>query len=141
VRIDWAIPCRYVEVSDAGTTIVGGGADIFFVQSVPTEIGLWLAVRIAGPPHELRPDHRFEQSVLNPSMEPIGDDLGFTLGMGQVPLKPEGSEGSHIFSTFTRFPVAEGGNYSIDLSVDDRHTTIPIYVMTPEMLPQPEDAE
>ena len=45
-----------------------------------------------------------------------------------------------MFSTFTRFPVAEGGNYSIDLSVDDRHHD-PIYVVTPEMLPQPADEE
>jgi Family of unknown function (DUF6941) len=141
VRIDWAIPCRYVEVGDTGTTIVGGGADIFFVQSVPTEIGLWLAVRIAGPPHELRPDHAFEQSVLSPGRMQAVSTLGFTLPMGPTPLKPEGSEGSHIFPTFTRFPASEGGNYSIDLSVDDRHTTIPIYVVTPEMLPQPEDEE
>ena len=75
-------------------------------------------------PHELRPDHRFEQSVLSPTMEPIRDDLGFTLGMGPGAIEARRLRGSHIFSTFTRFPVAEGGNYSIDLSVDDRHTTI-----------------
>jgi hypothetical protein len=119
--------------------VIGGGADTFVVPSIPAEIGLWMAIMVAGPEHELRADHEFEQGVLDPSMEELSR-LRLTLPVAISPLKPEGWEGFRIFPTFTRIPVQATGGYTIDLAIDGRHTTVGIVIWTPDTLPgaQPE---
>ncbi len=114
--------------------MVGGGADTFVVPAIPAEIGLWMAVMVAGSEPELRADHDFEQGVLDPSMAELSR-LHTTLPVESSPLKPEGWEGFAIFPTFTRIPVSETGGYTIDLAVDGRHTTVGIVIWTPETMP------
>lgn len=120
--------------------MTGGGADTFVVQGVPAEIGLWMAVMVAGHESELRADHDFEQGVLDPSMEELSR-LRMTLPVALSPLRPEGWEGFRIFATFTRIAVNAIGGYTIDLGIDGRHKTVGIVVWTPEALPGAETPE
>jgi hypothetical protein len=51
MRIDWLVPARYAELSSDGTmTIVGGGVDTLLVSvsKLPTRLGVFLAMRVAG---------------------------------------------------------------------------------------------
>lgn len=140
MRIDWAIPCRYCEVINGELTMVGGGADAFTVPEVPTEIGTWVALCLAAPEHMtgLDHDHHFASRVLGPDMAEVPGtqlDLSFTLGSPPVP----GWEGQDIVPTFHRFLAETTGVYTLDMAVDERHTTVPISVLVEDEDDEAED--
>jgi hypothetical protein len=55
MRIEWAIPCRYCEVSRNELSMIGGNAGSFTVLALPTEIGVWIALQVVAPAHETGP--------------------------------------------------------------------------------------
>jgi hypothetical protein len=70
VRLDWAVPARYAEASADGTaTIIGAGLDSVWPQDVPTDIGLFLMVRIVGPRDEFEEEHQLEIRLVTPDRE------------------------------------------------------------------------
>jgi hypothetical protein len=46
MNIAWVIPCRFVEIHDNLSTIIGGGIDTVLASSLPTEVQLMLAIRL-----------------------------------------------------------------------------------------------
>jgi hypothetical protein len=129
MRIDWAIPCRYCEVRDGELTMVGGGAGDFTVAGLPSEIGVWIALKIAAPEDMLGPEnpHRFGSRVLGPDMqEAPGTQLDLEFEMAPAPTP--GWEGEEIVSSYHVFRAEAEGIYTIDMSVDDRHSTVPLTV-------------
>jgi hypothetical protein len=123
--------------------MVGGGAGWFAVETLPTEIGVWIAMKVAAPAHETGPEHphRFKAHVLSPSMDPIPDtDVELdevTMASPPAPL----SEAQEIVPTYHRFLAETEGMYTLDMSVDDRHTTVPILVTIVQEDTSPDDAE
>jgi len=131
VRIDWAIPCRYVEVVDGLATIVGAGANIFTTPEFPTAIGLMVAIRIAANEGDNH-DHLFGSRVLGPDMEPVTDRGEIQFNMGEVnPAKPAGWEQTVVQPVGVQFPAEVEGQYTLELTVDDRSATVPLVVQTP----------
>jgi hypothetical protein len=60
MRIDWLVPARYAELSEAGTmNILGGGIDTLVVPQTPvaSRLEVFIAMRIAGLAQEWRSDH------------------------------------------------------------------------------------
>jgi hypothetical protein len=128
LRIDWAIPCRFVEVNEGLATMVGAGANIFTVPPLPQPVGFMIALRIVADEDD-HADHVFGSQVLGPDMEPVGELISAEFNMGPVnPNKPAGWEQSLAVPTAVQFMAEEEGQYTVRLSVDDRSTTVAIVV-------------
>jgi hypothetical protein len=78
VKIEWVIPCRYVEVRDNLATIVGAGGDRFVITEEPREIEIMLAIRISALIEELGPDRVYpvENHIRDPSGAVIQEEVG-----------------------------------------------------------------
>jgi hypothetical protein len=74
VRVDWAIPCRYVETTPSGATIVGAGADLFGILQVPAAVPVLFAVRFVGSPDEL--DGTASHPIICRIYDPDGEQRG-----------------------------------------------------------------
>jgi hypothetical protein len=131
LRVDWAIPCRYVEVNDGLATIVGAGVDTFWVPEMPAAVGVLIAIRIVGSPEEMAPgvEHNLVVRVLDPGMEEISRIEGRGGASGTNPLAQEGFEQASIIPTMQQFEVPAEGNYTIEIRIDDRSATVPIRVI------------
>jgi len=66
LRLDWAVPCRYAEAVDGTATIIGGGIDSFWPPEVPTDLGVFLMIRIVGPQDEFEEEHQLEIRLVAP---------------------------------------------------------------------------
>ncbi len=131
MRIAWAIPCRYVEVNDGLATIVGGGANIYVLppDALPAPLSVTIAAQIAGADDEADQPHHLSGQVLGPDMTPVGDPLD--LPDLQIPPglhKPPGWETTIVISIVLHWEVAELGTHTIQLTIDDRSTTVAILV-------------
>jgi hypothetical protein len=131
VRISWAIPCRYVEVNDGLVTIIGGGSNVITLLALPGVVGTMVAIQLVTDEDDDE-RHMFGNQVLGPDMAPVTELAQVEFDMGEVnPLKPAGWEQALIPPIAVQFPVAEEGQYTLQLSVDDRSTTVPLLVQTP----------
>jgi hypothetical protein len=88
LRVDWLIPCRYVEVNNGLATLVGAGIEWQTVPAFPIEFTQMLGLRIVGLPDE--EEHTLNVRILGPTMEPAGETLEATFRMGQGPGHAEG---------------------------------------------------
>lgn len=92
MRIEWAIPARYVEVNQGLATIVGAGANVFTVPDFPAGIGLMVAVKIVAAEGDTD-EHVFGNRVLGPDVAAVTERAEIPFSMGVVsPDKPEGWE-------------------------------------------------
>lgn len=131
MRIAWAIPCRYVEVNDGLATIVGGGANIYVVaaDALPAPLAVTIAAQLAGADDEGDRPHHLRAQVLGPDMTPVGEPLD--LPELQIPPgehKPPGWETTIVISIVMQWEVTELGTHTIQLTIDDRSTTLAILV-------------
>jgi hypothetical protein len=129
MNIDWAIPCRHVEVHDNLGTIIGAGIDTLSVPELPSPIQIVLAVRLVAMNEEFTLDqqHHATNRVLNPAGEPISEVKGeFT-----VAAESSRSEwlAGVILPIVVRFPAEEEGTYTIELIVDSASTSLPLHVV------------
>jgi hypothetical protein len=78
MRVEWVIPCRYVEVRDNIATIVGAGGDRFVVDVGTREVETMLAIRISALVEELGPDRVYpvENHIRDPSGAVIQEEVG-----------------------------------------------------------------
>jgi hypothetical protein len=138
VRIDWAVACRYVEVSGGTATIVGAGIDTYTLQSFPADLQVNMAVRIAAQDDELGSEHQhaFGVKVLDPAMEPISE-LRTPFTSEANPLKRPGWEGGMILPVVQVFRPEAPGVYTIELSVDGRAYPFSIIVNEADAEPPP----
>jgi hypothetical protein len=129
MNIDWAIPCRFVEVHDNLGTIIGAGIDTVAVAELPTPIQILLAVRLVGLNEEFTADqqHQATNRVRDPTDEVISEVRGeFVIGA-------ESSRADWLAGVIVpvgvQFPAAEEGTYTIELTMDDASTSLPLHVV------------
>jgi hypothetical protein len=126
-RIDWAIPCRYVEVTGGTATIVGAGVDTYWVDDFPAHIEVLLAVRIVGLPDELRQQTDLLVRMLDPDMSELGRLEGsFTGEPG--PGHYEGWEIQAIEPLAVRFEALVQGAYTVDLQLGGKGRTVTVMI-------------
>jgi hypothetical protein len=71
VRIQWAMPCRAIDLSQAEpgiVTIPGAGIDVVLVPELPHPVALIVAARFATPVHDAGSTVDFEALLLGPGM-------------------------------------------------------------------------
>ncbi len=137
MRVDWAIPCRYVEVQQgAGAVLVGAGADTALVPSLPMAIQLLFAVRYLGMPEEMdgEIEHPVSVRIFSPSGEQIGEQSG-QLKAQATQLIP-GYLAELIVPSAVVFEPQEYGTYHFEFSIDDSQERVPMHIVDPEILTQ-----
>lgn len=132
LRLDWAVPARYAEASVDGTaTIIGGGIDSFWPPDVPADVGLFVMLRIVGPPDEFGEEHRLEIRVVDPKREEQQIlEAGFQSPPGaENPLAIPGMEGATLIPAGVAFRAEDYGFYTLEIYLDgQRQRSIPLNV-------------
>jgi hypothetical protein len=137
VRVDWAIPCRYVEVQQgAGAVLVGAGADMAAVPSLSMPLQLLFAVRYVGNPDELdgETEHPISCRIFNPAGAQIGEQGG--LLKAQATMLIPGYVAELIVPTGIVFEPAEYGTYHFSFSIDESEKRVPMHIIEPDLLIQ-----
>lgn len=129
MHIDWAIPCRYVEVHDNLGTIIGAGVDTYWVRDLPTTIQVVLAIRVLGMADELTEEvaHSSANRVRDPSGEIVSEISG-DFRIGAEVVREDWLTG-FIVSSVVQFEVTQEGTYTIDTDVDGSSQSLPIHVV------------
>jgi hypothetical protein len=127
VKIDWLLPCRFAESHADGTmTISGAGVDIFWLaeDALPSEIGLFLAMRIAGSPAELlHKDHELIVRLSRPDHRDQEDIVAARFRATETPLGGDDVEIGALIPMFVPLRAAAFGTYVLELSVDEEVQT------------------
>jgi hypothetical protein len=132
VRIDWAIPCRFVEVQQPhGATIVGAGADVVHVATVPAVAQLLFAVRYVGAIDELdgSTPHPIATRIFNPAGDLVGEQSGQLTAHAEMAV--EGWVAELIVPSALIVEVRELGTYGIEFAIDEDERRVPIHVIEP----------
>ena len=140
MRVDWAIPCRYVEVQHgAGAVLVGAGADTAVVPSLPTPLQVLFAVRYIGTPEELdgEMEHPISCRIFNPAGDRIGEQSG-RLKAHATFLIP-GFVAELIVPTGVVLEPSDYGTYAFEFSIDESDKTVPMHIIDPGRLAQEPD--
>jgi hypothetical protein len=127
LRVDWVIPCRFVEVTNGLATIVGAGIDTFTVPQLPSPVGMSLALRICGLPDTAQ--HDLEIDILGPSMESIQEPLKTQFSMTPQPGNVAGWEVQALLPIVLQFEAPDDGTYTLNVSVDGASRSIPFRVL------------
>jgi hypothetical protein len=129
LNIDWVIPCRYVEVHDNLGTIIGAGIDTYWVDELPAQILVVLAVRLLAIADELDPDQTYNTTsrVRDPRGELVSQVAGeFTVS---------GEGGSEewltglLVPTVVELEASEEGAYTIEHAIDNDSASLPIHIV------------
>lgn len=119
MHLDYAIPCRYAEAAGSLGTIVGAGIDSWLAPELPIDLGLMLAVRLAGAADEIfGATIRFRCHVESPEGEPVGQELDLPIG----PIPDPGVRQDWAVGLFMpvaiRWPAEEYGTYMLQLQIE-----------------------
>jgi hypothetical protein len=129
VRVDWAIPCRYVEVgTPGGATIIGAGADAALLPH-PAPVQVLFAVRFVGAPDELDGEtgHPIACRIFNPAGELAGEQRA-ELKAGVTQLVP-GYLAEVIIPMGVVIDAREFGTYHIEFAIDSDQRRVPFHVL------------
>ncbi len=129
MNIDWIIPCRFVEVHDGLATIIGAGIDTLWVEELPAQVQVVLAIRLLGMAEEL--DHEIKHAFTNRIRDPQGKVIGEVSGeiaIGATPARPEWLAGITL-PLAAGFEAAEEGTYTLEFAFDDAEKSLPIHVV------------
>ena len=135
MRVDWAIPCRYVEVQQGtGATIVGAGADIAFVPELPTAVQLLFAVRYVGAPEEVESDtsHPIACRIFSPAGDLLGEQTS-NLTAHATQLVP-GFVAELVVPTAVVLNAQEFGSYGFEFRIDKSDLRVPVHIVRPPPL-------
>jgi hypothetical protein len=131
VRVDWAIPCRFVEVQpQSGATIVGAGADVVHVPSVPTPVQVLFAVRYVGAPEEVNGEtaHSIVCRIFNPVGDRVDEQTGQLMAHGTQMIP--GYVAEIIVPSGVVIDAQQFGTYGVEFSIDeDTLRRVPIHVV------------
>jgi len=120
-RIEWAVPCRFVEIQPAGgAVLVGAGIDAITVAATPATVAFMLAARLVVPEHEFGRDHEFMTRLLGPDMSELGTPTRASFQARPQLHHEPGSEGVHILTSSVRFVAEEPGRYTLEMAIDGR---------------------
>jgi hypothetical protein len=129
LQVQWAIPCRYVELAQGGATIVGAGADIAVLPQLPVPAQLIFAVRYVGSPEE------FDGSA-HPMGCRIFDPHGNALGEQSTVLTAEAAQlvPGYVFEmivpTAVVLEVKEYGTHRFQFFIDDDTLNVPMHCVS-----------
>jgi hypothetical protein len=128
VRILWAIPCRYAEVSpDGQATLIGAGCDIFPTPALPADLHVHLAVSIAVDEHELGLVDGVDIELLDPDMR-AARLASIPLKLDDYSRRPAGRRPSTIAVLDVRAEVHAHGMHTLHLRLQDRLTPVSLFV-------------
>lgn len=129
MNIGWVIPCRYVEIHDNLATIVGAGIDTLWVQEIPSQIQLWLAIRLTALAEEFTEDqqHATVTRIKDPSGNVVSEMKG-EFSVGAESAKPDYLVGVTL-PALVQIEVSEEGTYALELEFDDAWTSLPVHVV------------
>ena len=142
MRVDWVIPCRYVEVNGNLITIVIGNVDRLKVEQLPssTPVELLCAIRVVAAhdevaPEPAEPDHTMTCRVYGPAMDVVSElEQPFGLvGEFQPNLTP-----AVVMPIRVVFMPQEEGQHTVEIAVDGRGQSAPLLVLVD---PEAPDAE
>lgn len=133
MRVDWAIPCRYVEVQQHGATIVGAGADLAFIPQVPAGVQMLFAVRFVGAPDELDGEtkHSIGCRIFDPRGTQVGEQMGEITGVATQILPGYVAEVTVPMGVI--IDAREFGSYAVEFAIDDETRRVPVHILeTPD---------
>jgi hypothetical protein len=129
VRIDWVIPCRYVEVHDNLATMVGAGIDTLTVPELPVVVQVLVAVRLLALADEWTADvkHSARNVIYGPNAQVVSEVAD------EFALVAEGSREDWltgvILPTVVTWEATEEGAYTLEHHVDDASAQVPLHVV------------
>jgi hypothetical protein len=130
LRIEYAIPCRYVEANNNLATLVGAGIDTWWIPEIPAALGVMVAVRAVGPPDEVAGAMiNFHSHVEAPDGRRCGDELDSELGPIQAPDARQDWALGVMFGFGIRWQVDQEGTYTVHLRVDHHEHPLPMHVI------------
>jgi hypothetical protein len=131
LRVDWALVCRYGEVSADGTaTLVGAGMDALLLEEVPSEVGVFLMLRVAGQPDEFEEAHELAVTLIDPERDER-ELLSISFGPmeGPPPFAEPGMDVGLPVPTALGWEAEHFGLYTFEVRIDGRRQrSIPILV-------------
>jgi hypothetical protein len=123
MRVQWATLARYAE-AEAGTglvTMVGAGAEVVGVPSLPDYVTTFLAVQLRYPEGEADYQHVVTFTVRDPDLHPLGRSIDVAFEPALNPLHAPGWEALFSIAGPLSFTVDEAGTYSIGIDVAGAH--------------------
>ncbi len=129
MRVDWAIPCRHVEVHDNLATIVGAGIDHIWLPSVPAPVQVSLAIRLVFVPDELDPavPHNLRVAAISPDRQTLAEVDG-ALNVAVPPgVADDWLRGLHV-PMVIQFMAESEGRYSLEITVDGHTMGVPMNI-------------
>jgi hypothetical protein len=139
LEVAWALPCRFAEAQPDGTaTIIGGGIDSVFVPETPTDVGVFLMMRIVGPQYEFEEQHTVAVRLIDPARE---EAEVLSAGFGPIenppPLLHPGMDGGLLIPAAIGWQADDFGLYTLEIYIDDhRERSLPILVRDSSELEQ-----
>jgi hypothetical protein len=130
MKIEWVIPCRYVEVRDNIATIVGAGGDRFVVSEEPREIEIMFAIRISALVEELGPDRVYlvENHVRDPSGAVIQEEVGSFSATARGEIATNNWLQGVWVPVEAKFPTETEGTYTITHKFGASEHLLPLHV-------------
>lgn len=143
MNIEWAIPCRYVEVHDNLATIVGGGIDHHWIgppPEVPPEalaagapqpvrgVQFGLAVKLAATEEEIEESHNIVSRVRAPDDTVVYEQTA-ELNVQGVQILQSGWLMGIILPMIVQFPAPSEGTYTCSVLVGNSESTFPVHVV------------
>jgi hypothetical protein len=123
VRIQWAVPCRGIDVSDAEPGIVnlrGAGIDLLLIPSLPHPVGVIVACRFAMPVHDAGSTVDLEAHLLGPGMTLL-ESIETQINIGEPGANhPEGWEMTAIAPLIMQFTAVAEGAHGLEIRLDDK---------------------
>jgi hypothetical protein len=130
MRVAWAIPCRYVEVQpQGGATLVGAGADVYWVPEIPAPVQMLFAVRFVGDPSELdgTAEHRIACRLFDPDGKALGEQGGqFT---GDVTMAVPGYLAELTIPMAVVIDARQFGTHHVEFEIDGDSLRVPVHIV------------
>jgi uncharacterized protein DUF6941 len=119
--------------------MIGAGADSLWVAEVPSDVGTFLMMRIAGAPYEFEEEHRFGIKLIDPErdeQELLESGFG---PMDELPPSYEpGIDPGILIPAAIGWHAEHFGLYTLEVHVDGkRNRSIPIRIRDAAELQQP----
>lgn len=129
MNIDWVIPCRYAEVHDSLGFISGAGIDTFWLEELPKEVVVTIAVRLLATSDELssHQPHTARSIIRDPDGDILSDVGGEFVADG-TNARTEWLNGLMLL-TIIRFEADVDGTYMFEHVVDASHKEIPLHIV------------
>ena len=123
--------------------MLGAGIDSLWLRELPSQVGLFLMLRITGADYEFEEERKLQVRLVAPDQEETTVlEIGFSVG-ASPPLKVPGMDTALLLPTVMQWEAEEYGLYTLDVYLDgSRQRSVPISVrepsdLTPEAQSQP----